>query len=218
MAHSTRYAVFRYYSPKEAPTIDYRDRVVFYGWTDHKSVMKAFLAQRNSKKYIVKRMDRDEVENMVEHGDHMELDDPEHRIDIIQLPSKNLEAKIDIFMTEYEMKEVEKDIQSRMRSYASVDAYDKYTLEDMYTLVNMFVNLEEPYQDILYYLGFRPIELDMLDESEDGYTIMDQIDAGYANRRHCTFTNPRGVSHLQDDYTKTLYSMENFIKSMIRDM
>ena len=75
MAKDDRYLVFRYYSPDEGSDIHYQDRTVFYGWTDHKPVLKAFMTQRSESKYLVKKLPKLEVTEMVEHGIHEEIDE-----------------------------------------------------------------------------------------------------------------------------------------------
>ena len=49
MLTDERYMIYRTYTPQERP--DLRDRVVFYGWTRSKHIRKAFLKQRDPKKY-----------------------------------------------------------------------------------------------------------------------------------------------------------------------
>lgn len=220
MAKDDRYLVFRYYSPDEGSDIHYQDRTVFYGWTDHKPVLKAFMAQRSESKYLVKKLPKLEVTEMVEHGIHEEIDESNRMIDFIKLKSSISGEEFILFMTGYEMEETEKQIQSAIRSFASIDMFEQYDAEDEYRLVNIFSNLKDRYADSLYYIGFRPRELDSLfaeDECEDnGYTVIDQISSGYSKKN--SSHDPRGTKELLDDFSKIIYSLESFIKVMRQDM
>ena len=129
MAKDDRYLVFRYYSQDEGSDIHYQDRTVFYGWTDHKSVLKAFMAQRSESKYLVKKLPKLDVTEMVEHGIHEEIDESNRMIDFIKLKSSISGEEFILFMTGYEMEETEKQIQAAIRSFASIDMFEQYDAE-----------------------------------------------------------------------------------------
>ena len=74
------YLVFRVYSKDERPSLKERSHV--YGWTSNKKILKAFLKQRDEKKYAVRKLQADEFMNRL-HQYNDETDDL--MIDFIKL-------------------------------------------------------------------------------------------------------------------------------------
>ena len=219
MSKQDRFLVFRYYSQAEAPTLTYQERTVFYGWTDHKSVLKAFLAQRDRSKYVTRKIPIDEAEEIAMHGNLEKIDEEERRIDFIQLQSSVTKETVTLFMTSYEMQETEKDIQSYFRHLSSIDPDEQLDGSVTIRLMNLFLNIEEKYGAALDYIGFRPSEIDaVFDDADDSFTMVDQIDQSYSDRENRSLHRPKGVRMLLDDYSKVIYSLESFVRAMKRDL
>lgn len=184
MDKDKKYMIFRVYSEKERPGVSYNDRIVFYGWTASKIVMKAFMKQRSKDKYVVKRL---HDEDLQKYNLYSGL---ENMVDFISLPSKTSGEKVNIFMTKNEMCEVERALSKFIRSsFTLQDIDDDGTKESgkrYQRILEMFVNLKEKYQDALDYFSIWPSELNSLyddveyREGDDSrYDVDYMIEASY---------------------------------------
>lgn len=216
-----KYLVYRVYSKEERPDIE--DRHILYGWSTSKSIIKAFRKQRNKDKYRVIKMTNDDIIRTFSE----EIDDTDAMIDFIKLKSAKTHEVVYLFMTLNEMRETEKKIQKMFLNQASLDSIpgDGNYLE-------LFMNLDDYYADALFFIGYRPREVDILFPSadpRDDYASVDrieqQIDQAYEElygfpqeelRR--TTDNVIGLSNIEDVANKICYSVESFIKVMREDM
>ena len=213
------YLVYRVYSKKERP--DYNSRIIFYGWTNSKNVIKAFFQQRNKSKYYVCKTSMEELgerfsENNLEYNNF---------IDYLPLRFVSTGEKINFFMTIDEMHEAEIKIQRYFREKCELVTIDKGKTH----LLNLFMNLDDYYVNALEYIGFIPPEINELfpsanpleDNIED---IEDMISDGYdtyygAPAEHLEhLSTPPGISIMDKVYTKILYSVESFVKILKEDL
>lgn len=222
MKEDYRYLVYRAYSDKERPGIPENERIVLYGWSSSKAVVKAFIGQRDPKKYKVRKATYDEIISNLK----MDLD-PEMIIDFVNLESSTTGETIKLFMTYRELKDTEKAVQRYFNDLASLS--DRGTSE--MTLLELYMNIEEPYISALQFIGFKPPEMDILFDSveyrESGdylYTIDGLIESAYDNIYevpHETLYhngNIPGLEMLESVNSRILYSVESFMKVMKEDM
>ena len=216
-----RYLVYRAYSEKERPGIPEYSRNVLYGWSSSKAAIKAFIEQRNPKKYKIRKATYDEIIA------NMKSDlDPEMMIDFVNLESASSGEVIKLFMTHKELREVEKEVQRYVNDHASLSDYG-----DPMTLLELYANLEDRYIGALQFIGFKPPEMDILFDSveyrESGdymYSIDGLIDSAYDqiyDVSHETLYhqgNIPGLNVLESVNQQILYSVESFMKVMKEDM
>ena len=148
MADGTKYLLYRKYSG--ADRYDPREQLVFYGWSNSKAVVTAFLAQRSPKKYKVRKFCSDtmDIEDYV--GD-------DTFIDWMPLKSARTREDVKLFITKREKEEAEKNIQAMFRDLSSL-GYGERIVE----VLTLFVNLDDYYFSALDFLGFRPPELEAM--------------------------------------------------------
>lgn len=216
MAKDSYYLVFRSYKKKERS--DPMDRKVFYGWSQSKNVILAFLEQRNSKKYYVQKMSEDAVSKLF--GE--ELEDGT-MINFVELRSAKSLEMVKLFITPFELKESEKRIQKMFRDASTLSPSAG---EDIMSVIELFMNLDDYYGQALFFLGFRPSEIDDLfpsaDPSDDWSNtlpIEDQIDDSYYNS-DCDIPGMVPVTPfiLENVSKQIIYSLESFIKVLRDDM
>lgn len=219
----SKYLVFRIYSEKERS--DKSAQSIYYGWSTHKSVIKAFFQQRSHKKYKAIKVSNDEIRNY-HSDDFSDWEDRSYMIDFIKLKSVKSGEEYLLFITLKELRETEIDIQGLFQDLASVSTIDgdaKY--------IDMVYNLQEEYFDALYFLGYRPPEIKALfsDDIESLYTdpeVEEQINNAYddAERLPPEDFSMRSRSMLPGQYfmvdiaNKILYSIESFMKVMKDNM
>lgn len=209
---SKRYLVFRVYTSKERPNI--QDRTRFYGWTHHKEVVEVFLSQRNKKKYQVRKMHTEDLEQLKEPL----YDDDESNvyIDYVLLKSAKTEKEIPFFITSDELKEAEVRIHRMMQDMARLS-----NIPGDGNYLELYVNLKEKYKNALYFIGYRPEEIDTLfpsiSDETDGMILEEKIDDSYAYGL-TSHSSPPGYQVLPDIASKTIYSLESFIKVLKEDL
>ena len=216
------YVAYRAYSEEEKPTISERDRLVLYGWTTKKKILKAFFDQRDRKKYKVRKIISQEVYLVLGNDP-----DPLYMIDFIEIKSAKTGENIILFMTKEELRQTEIKIQQYFHDLSRLIERD----DGKMNLLELYVNLDSYYLDPLQYLGFTPPEMDMLfdsveyRESDDSmYEIEQLIDAAYEDAYevpHETYVRPGiipGLTTLPAVSNKILYSAESFIKILRDDM
>jgi len=211
------YIIYRVYSHREGP-----GNHNIYGWTDSKKILKAFLQQRDEKKYSVRKLTREEIGESYSENDFYY----ENMISFIRLRSVQTGECIPLFMTMNEMSEVEKKIQ---KFFIELSSMDKMSVvisgkkSPLYYL-NMFIHLDEKYSEALEYIGFRPPELEHIFQPADMTDIDSMIDLayeGYQDAREYYYEPDNivpGLSVLEDVSKQILYSLESFIKVMKGDL
>ena len=220
-----KYVVFRVYSEKERPGIRDNDRIVYYGWTSSKIIVKAFMKQRDNDKYVVKKLNDAKIEMMQIYP---EIDTV---IDFIRLPSKVYNTDVDIFMTKKEMKDAEKKISKFVHTSFSLEHIG--TDKEHWRLLELFCNFEDKYQEALEYFGIWPDELNAVfdnieyRESDDGIYDADyMIDASYDEEfdvPHETYTHSASIPgykamNVWKMTERLFYSAEAFIMVLKDDM
>ncbi len=214
------YIVYRIYTKEERPNMD--DRSVFYGWSPSKDTIKAFLKQRNRKKYAYKKFDKD---SDIMHKIFPEIEDGTFAnliIDYIKLKFASTKEEVCFFTTNSEMREAEAKIQKKFHNLTS--------LEDR-TALQIFMNLDPYYLDALELLGFKPKEVDYIYDSADNvnnYNTLDlveqEINLAYEDVDNIPsdelhrYMNPPGLLTLSNIADKILYSMDNFINVLREDL
>lgn len=214
------YLIYRVYSKKERPDHNRANMKWFYGWTNNKSVLKAFFNQRNKSKYQVVKINLEEIgEIFSENGM-----DPDLYIDYVPLRFASSHEEIHFFTTINELKETEVRIQRYFREKCELVTRDKGRCR----LLNILINIDEYYGDALEYIGFIPPEINDLfpspnlgDNIED---IEDLIEDGYNSylgspgEKPDHMKNVPGSMFMDKIYTKILYSVESFIKILKEDL
>lgn len=216
-----KYLVYRIYHKSECS--DATDRSRFYGWSTNKNIIKAFRKQRNQKKYKIIKMSENEISKTFSEN----IDDIDAMIDYIKLRSVKTNEKMTLFLTLNEMRETEKKIQRMFLDQAALSR-----IPGTGNYLQMFLHLDNYYADALYFIGFRPREVDDLFPSADYHDdyssiekIEEEIDAAYEEM----YQFPReivkkstesavGLAVIEDVSNKIYYSLESFIKVMKDDM
>lgn len=210
--------MFREYTAKERP--ERSERLIFYGWTRNKDMILAFLRQRSSKKYRIRKVYLEDIKKI--YGDDLS---PDTELDFVELLSAKTREKIYLITTKLEMNETEKKVSRLVRELSSLS----YVCSDcIMEVLRLFINLDEYYAVALFFLGFRPPELDELFPSadpRDDYSntemLEDSIDEEYT-----TVPWDHGLGNMNpitpwitEDVSKQLiYSFESFIKVLREDM
>lgn len=208
--------VYRVYSNKERPGI--KDKIVAYGWTTNKNVLKAFFKQRNDKKYMVRKVRKDQIGEAFDRNNHDATG--EYMIEYLPLRSAKTNESIHLFMTTNEMQEVEIKIQRMFEELSSLDRLDKNNIGKY---ANLVLNIDQSYYDALFYIGYRPKEIAAAFESMD-ISVCNQISNAY-DGMPCEeyyynghLNQAPGLSALEDVSNKIIYSIESFIKVMRKDL
>lgn len=211
------YVVYRLHTPEY--TTNKYEAAAIYGWSDDKGIVKAFLKQRDKKKYKVKKYTRGEL---AEEFSECVLDYV-NQIDFIKLKSVTTGGYIYMLMTAQDAHEAELNIRKLFIDACSFSQFEsnKY--------LEMAINLIEKYDDALYFIGYRPPELGSLYDSSDirdgnDYpAVEDQINSAYDNlspsemplRKYHSL--PGALSTI-DTFPKIINSLESFIKVLKNDM
>ena len=214
------FLVYRVYSAKERPDTSRDARMVFYGWTYNKNVIKALFTQRDKSKYYVVKTDKEEIgdnyaENMLEY---------DSMIDYIPLKFASTKEEIKFFTTKEEMQQAEIRIQRMFREMCNLVDRDKGNI----ILLTLFMNLKDYYAFPLEYIGFQPPEINDLFQSMDAESsledIEDLITDGYSSALQSPYeeivhsNKIPGLTFLGNTYLKILYSVESFIKVLKEDL
>lgn len=215
--------VFRVYTKKERPQTDAKDRSIFYGWTNSKKVIKAFLSQRDPKKYRVVKMDKEEI------NDYFSEDrcDYENMIDTLVLHSASDNERVILFTTKNECQQAEYAIQRMFYEASSIISHNDNRL------IELYLNLKDNYRESLEIIGFYPPEVEAMFSPEEYFRsgtgldeIETEIDDAYSGVLEFpreedvgrTPQGPLGLSTLVKTYSKLLYSLESFIKVLKEDL
>ena len=211
-----RYLVFRVYQRDE----DHEDWL--YGWTFDRNVVKVFLEQRDTRKYSVRKISEEELADLLSDVPW----DSSNMIDYVELPVSATGKSVTLFMTKNELCEVEKRIQRYFRKLSTIIDNE----HGSFVVLNLFQNLIPRYLDALDFLGFRPPELENMDESvpyhgcpEDEDDVSDrttswEIDQAYQLTPMIDHQSVPGMSMLTKVSTQIIYSLESFIIAMREDL
>lgn len=213
----TTYAVFRVYSSADMP--DPSTRSVFFGWSDSKQVIKAFLEQRDKKKYKVIPLSDDDKRNYRFYPD---IENRDAMIDYVRLRIAETHEEIHFFSTLKETHVAEVRIQERFHEMCSIP--DEH-------LLRMFIHIDPYYMDALELLGYQPKEVDMMfdcadyhDECNSLSLAREEIDDAYAGMYDSPpddcerYEYAPGLMALTRVGDKLLYSVENFVSALVEDL
>jgi hypothetical protein len=211
------YLVYRVYKYD-----DYHDGPVLYGWTNSKSVLKAFIKQRDQKKYQVYKRTEDEL--ISEFSESMPAD--EIKIDYVKLQSVKTGDSILFFTTLNELQEAEKKIQRIFKDLSSLDRLtENKDSKGIMFYFTMFMNIKEEYADALYDIGYRPKEVDaMFDNINDDDEIDNTIEYAYSEGRYLTEWDSTDRTYLpgqmlmEDFPNQVIYSLESIIRVLQEDL
>lgn len=217
------YLIYRIYSQEEIEENKHVSR--YYGWTRFKEVAKAFTSQRDKKKYKVIEKEYINGDDLYDGINGIDLIDDRYMINYIKLESSKSDLEVTFLTTQDELHESEIKIQRMMIDEASLESIDKLKGSGIKVL-ELFINLKEKYSDLLYFIGYRPRDLEAIfsrvASSED--EIEHQIDLaydGYAESPQedpCYIPSPPGLAILDDISMKVIYSLEAFIKVLREDL
>lgn len=222
VSNDVYYLVFRNYSYKERPHSTPDNRLEFYGWSQDKKVIKAFMIQRSKDKYkVVKKYKEMFPEAMLESWVDIET-----MIDFIMLPSVTTGNEVPLFMTKQEMSEVE----IKLRKYFKELPKLVEMANGEITLLRMYTNLKDKYHDVLNIIGYQPNELKTLydDSMSDEYSesYIKDLYSEYVTELGCE--DCRKIGHdeipgrdwaIENDISyKIIYSVESFVKIMKDDL
>jgi len=215
------YIVYRVFSRKERPWFSDTSRI--YGWTNNKQVLKAFMQQRDSKKYVSYEMDKEEIGEIFS-STHLPI---ESMIDMTSsLKSSSTGETIAFFSTANEFTEAQKRIHRIFIDLSSLSNIESKKKDTEY-FVKMFLGLKEKYIEALHYIGYRPKEIDILfDSVEDQMSkveVIHRLDTAYESfgPREWDYVHgdmQLGYSVLEDVSEKIIYSLESFVKALREDL
>ena len=188
------YIVLRCYSSLERPEDTADERIILYGWSCSKAVIKAFISQRSKEKYRITKILKSVLEERFPNIDLCK----DNKIDMVELYSSNNGNKYKILMTQKELDEVKGKIVSMFKDYSNlVSIHNGDT-----NILELFLNLKKPYTRALEYLGFDTSTAYTYD-SDDSYDRYEEYDI---NR------------YSSSVFDKIIYSIESFIMVMKNDM
>ncbi|MCM1233262.1 MAG: hypothetical protein NC489_24355 [Ruminococcus flavefaciens] len=217
-----RYLVYRLYTKKERE--DPNQRTVLYGWTHSKSVLKAFLSQRDEKKYGYIRIEEEDIGKYFDEN----VDDTDIMIDRIKLKSAKTGEEVVFFSTMNEVRQAEIDIQKYFRKLASFESIEG---NDADIYVKMIIHLDKFFASALFFLGYRPQDIDIMfpsaDEHDDfsGYSADEQSInfaynsiSQYPREEYKSIDHPLGLDTMNAVSSKILYSIESFVRVLVNEL
>jgi hypothetical protein len=209
------YLIYRVYHDDE------HDAPYLFGWTENKHVAKAFLGQRDPKKYIMYKVSEDELISEFSES----IPGSDLKIDYVKLKSSTTKETILFFTTLSELQETEKKIQAYFRELSSLDKICRIKgSKDLMYYFTMFMNLKPRYAKALYDIGYRPQEYDALFNAFDENEMNDSIEYAYSEGRYLTewdnsHRNLLPAQTIIEDISKiVIYSLESFIKVLHEDL
>ncbi len=213
------YLVYRIYNDNPRSL----ENAAFYGWTDSKAVLKAFMHQRDKRKYSYDVIDDEELMEIFSYRDLID----DNRIQFIKLTSNKTGELFTLFMTRGELRESEIKIQKLFKERCSISIINTDS-EKLYQLTLAIVNLKDKYAEALDMIGYQPYEVEGLFDgvresmSEDP-SIEEYLDDVYKWQDDFSDirknpNRPLGMSAFLDTCKKILYSLESFIKVMKNDL
>lgn len=197
-----------------------------FAWTYDRNILKLFLEQRNEN-YKAVRSNRNEIQRIFNRNGT----ESERMIDFVILKSVSTGIEFKLFTTADELRTTEKLIQRLINDKTNLFNITN-NIEKTEKYIKILINLRNDYYNALYLIGFRPPELLALfkpiDEHEM-FEIDDAIDASYEGgwlppSEYNSYWNGENrkkfysINLLSDLYTKVLYSLEAFIKVLIKDL
>lgn len=196
-----------------------------FAWTYDKTILKLFLEQRNEN-YKAVRSNRDEIQKIFNRNGN----ESERMIDFIILKSVSTGIEFKLFTTADELRTTEKLIQRLVNDKATLFNITN-SIEKIEKYVKILMNLKDNFYNALYLIGFRPPEVLALFKPDEHqmFEIDDAIDASYEGgwlspNEYNSYWNGENrkkfysIHLLSDLYTKVLYSLEAFIKILIKDL
>jgi len=212
-----KYIVFRIFSPKEE---EFEIGPAFYGWSNDKKIIKAFIKQRGKHKYVYRLMNDDEITCQSFSQDTVKEDT---KIKLLMLPSTNDGITYPLFITDRESKEVEVKIHLYFSELASFEKYNNHRK----VLITLYWNLIDEAKQVLENIGFIPKELNDCGymESESTFTCLENeietlIEEAYNTDDYIEPTDddfdrrytPKSQLYLNDFHSHLCYSLEAYIK------
>ena len=189
-----------YYIMIRTPVAHYDSSPYIYGWSDSKSVVKAFMKQRSKKKYKIQKATADEIGKMFGHNDLIE----DLKIDYLKLRSSINGEKYTLFMTLNEKIEAESKIQRILRDLCSLsNIYVKDPKKDTMYYLHLFLHIKSQYAEALECIGYHPKEIDTLFASAE--------DDSHVFQRYNYYHNISDGGYFD-------YSLEAFVRAMREDM
>lgn len=215
MGKNKRYMIYRKYSREERSE---EERFVFWGWSSSRDAVLGFLRQRSHKKYKIVEIKMSEMFKIYGEDDL----DEDSRLNMVTLLSAKTRKPSVLFTTQIELNETKKKIQRMFRDAASLgDVCGSDTVE----VLHLFMRIKPYYASALYFIGFRPPEVDAMYDSADYHddysgieSIEEEIDSEHADDTSKPTLDPFRSSIVDDVSKKIIYSLESFIAILKDDM
>lgn len=211
MKEQERYLVFR------VPTYEeqHRDRAIphLWGWTVSKAVIRVFKRQRDQSKYSIVVMDNEKVAREFSENELSQ----DMMIDYVELGDTTTGEMIPFFTTKVELQEAEVKIQRLITEFSSFERLN----EDPTPYVNIMMNLNQYYQDLLEFIGYCPREMKDLFPSDDEDSIEDSIYDAYSNSdyiRENELHNVPGSHTIEKLSNRVIYSLQSFVMVLKDDL
>lgn len=187
----------------------------YYGWSDSKIVVKAFLNQRTQGKYKSIKSNIEEVEDITQTLSENK------EINFIKILSSKSKKEFTFFLTSSELMEIEMRIQKLFVDQSSILNLTKEG-ELIYNYCEAIMNLKKKYADALDIVGFQPPEIAELLDGDNSYgeeyeSFSDEMRRAYEHKEdyedYVKRKNrlPGSVLYL-DVCRKVIYSLESFVK------
>ena len=220
------YLIYRSYN--DDPELrDQKDlKNVLFAWTSSKVLLKGFLKQRDNKKYMVIRIEKQLFEESYEQFTNSDRS----MLNYVKLKSVKTGEECYFFTTLAELENAEIKIQQYFSDLSEID-----NTKNIDKIVIAFMNLKQYYLEALYFIGFRPSQIDEMfpsansDDNYNNYTkIETEIEDAYSSIADYPLddfecydykipTIP-GLNVIDDVHNKILYSLESFIKVLKDDL
>lgn len=210
------YLVYRVYGPDEERPVHIKDGIYhLFAWTTSKKILKVFLQQRSKDKYIVKETDLYEIGEAYSDNNLKE----EKMLDVTQLISSRSGEVIKFISNEEELEWASGKVRKMFEELSSIGWIldNTSTNRDQLFFVNLINSLKDKYGDALYYLGYRPEEIDAMNGDDndryDDHGPRDWFEDSQKSQKY-TDVDPEYV----DASKYIIYSIESIVKVLKHDL
>ena len=196
---------------------DDTNNFTFHSWTSNKFIAKAFLTQRNPKKFRLIKVRRNEFNKLSNQISDIEI----RMIDYLKIASSKTGEFITLFISKEDLRETEIKIQRLFSSKCNFKL--NFHKEEITYMANLYLNLKKEYIEALDIIGYHPEEIsELFPNCNDWEEIaVDQIENIYSflfngtNYEHTDYIP--GILGLSTVASKIIYSLESIVKVMKDD-
>lgn len=183
----------------------------FYGWTNSKTILNAFLKQRNKSKYITEKITIDadlsgaySKKGLVDTK-YLELD-KDLMIDILPIKSCQSGDIVKLFTTNDEKIRITNDIDAM---FDELRSFDRMNTDNIKSMVDTYSAIKDKYTDALVKIGYQPMEVEYMYDSVEDIKNYVNYGLGYSDNEDDDILNH---SHNYTIYKSIVYSLESVIK------